>query len=411
MQIVQSTWVRFWHFDLARELHRQGYLKRIFTSLPWWKAEKESKEQGIPRDLISCNFLLQGIRHVGKQVPGYSNSIDTRLGIMQTKSFSRWVANNLPDCDLYIGISGSGLHAGRIAKSRGAAYIMDRGSTQIRHADNVLREEHLKWKMPWQALHPWYIENEEVEASEADIINVPSHFVKQTFVEYGTPADKIRVIPYGVAVEEFYPVGTPPENMFRLVFVGQFGVRKGAPYLLQAFKSFNHPNKELIIVGHVEEEMQTLLDGVNDDKIKFVGVVPRSEVKKYLSTAHALVLPSIEEGLALVQAQAMACGCPVIATPNTGSETLFTHLHEGLIIRAQSAASLTDAFTFLSDNPGKRQDMSNSCLERIRQLGGWKNYGNGVIAVAHEVSGRRSTVDGRPKKFNNDSRVQRLSTL
>jgi starch synthase len=385
MKIVQSTWVRYHHMDLARELHKMGHLERIFTSLPWWKAAKESREQGIPRDLISCNFLIQGMRMVGQKLPLYNHNTDDKLNILNTKLYSRWVARNLPECDAYIGISSSGLHAGRMAKSRGAGYIMDRGSTQMRHADTTLRAEHLKWNIPYNAPHPSLIENEEAEANEATLITVPSHFVKQTFADQGTDPGKIRVVPYGVSLEEFYPIDTPPDNCFRLVFVGQFSLRKGMPYLLEAFKAFDHPNKELVVVGNVAEDIKPLINSIGTDQVKFIGIVPRAEVKRYLSSAHALVLPSIEEGLALVQAQAMACGCPIIATPNTGSETLFDDGREGLIIKARNTTALTEAFTRLADEPDLRRDMSVACLEKVKAFGGWQTYAKEMVAVAAEA--------------------------
>jgi len=382
MKIVQSTWVRYHHFDLARELNQMGYLERIFTCLPWWKASKESREQSIPRDLISCNFLFQGTRRVGRKLPLYTNKTDSTLAVLETKFFSRWVARNLPECDAYIGISGSGLHAGRLAKSRGAGYVMDRGSTQIRHADEQLREEYKTWNIPYEAVNPWLIENEEAEADVANFITVPSDFVKQTFIKQGTPAEKLCVVPYGVSLKEFYPIDKPPADKFRILFVGQFSLRKGVPYLLEAFKNFKHPNKELVVVGGVAAEIQTLIESMLDGNITFVGVISRDQVKKYMSSAHALVLPSIEEGLALVQAQAMACGCPVIATPNTGSETLFTHEKEGLIVEVRNSAALTAAFTRLADEPALRAAMSKACIERAKALGGWQNYANMMVDVA-----------------------------
>ena len=51
-----------------------------------------------------------------------------------------------------------------------------------------------------------------------------------------------------------------------------------------------------------------------------------------MSRSHVMVLPSIEEGLALVQAQALACGCPVIGTRHTGAEDLFSDGNEGFIV-------------------------------------------------------------------------------
>lgn len=385
MRIVQSTWVRYHHFDLARELQRLGCLERIFTSLPWWKALEESRDQAIQLDRISCNFLLHGIRRVGVKFPGFSPVIDSRLAVIETKLYSRWVAKNLPPCDCYIGISGSGLHAGRLAKSRGAGYVMDRGSTQVRNADRVLGEEYRRWNLPWTPVHPWLIENEEAEAEAANLITVPSDFVKQTFIAEGTDPAKIRVVPYGVSLSEFYPLGRPPDDCFRLVFVGQFSIRKGAPYLLEAFKAFRHPRKQLIVVGSVAPELRPLLATLSPEFVQFVGAVPRNEVKRHLSSAHALVLPSIEEGLALVQGQAMACGCPVIATPNTGSETLFQHEREGLVVPARNAPALTSAFIRLAEDPALRRALSSASLLRAKALGGWAVYAEGMVAVAREA--------------------------
>jgi glycosyltransferase involved in cell wall biosynthesis len=392
MKIVQSTWVRYHHFDLARELNELGHLKRIFTCLPWWKVNKESQEQNIPRGLISCNFLFQGIRRVGQKFPFYDKQMDGKLAVIETKFYSKWVARNLPECDAYIGISGSGLHAGILAKSRGAGYIMDRGSTQIRHADNSLHEEYSRWNLQWNRVHPWLIENEEAEADAATFITVPSDFVKQTFINQGTDPAKLRVVPYGVALNEFYPVDAPPTDCFRILFVGQFSIRKGIPYLLEAFKKFKHPNKELIVVGSISEDVQQIIANNIDSRIKFVGTVPRSEVKKYMSCSHLMVLPSIEEGLALVQAQAMACGCPVVATPNTGSETLFQHEKEGLIVEARSVNALVEAFSRLADDADLRKAMSVACIERVKELGGWKTYANGMLNVATEAKQKEADV-------------------
>lgn len=385
LKIVQATWVRYHHFDLAQILYQLGVLEQIFTCLPWWKANVESKSMQIPIHKIRCNFLLQGIRRIGWKLPWYSSSLDAKLSVVETMVFSRWVAKNLPPCDVFIGISGTGLHAGRLVKSRGGAYIMDRGSTQIRYANQSLREEHERWGVRWQDVHPWLIENEETEADEATLITVPSDFVKQSFIASGINAKKVRVVPYGVSLEHFYPVGHPPTDIFRLVFVGQFSLRKGAPYLLEAFKTFRHPFKELIIVGNVAENMKPLIAKIGADCVRFVGPVPRFAVKEYMSTAHALVLPSIEEGLALVQAQAMACGCPVIATPNTGADNLFENGREGFIVDVRSVNALVTAFETLASNRNLREEMSEACMVRVKSFGGWKVYGEHIFDVAKEA--------------------------
>lgn len=382
MRIVQSTWVRYHHFDLARELHQMGHLERIFTCLPWWKADKESREQAIPRDLISCNFLMQGLRRVGRKLPFYTKKMDFELAVQETRFFSKWVAHNLPECDAYIGISGSGLHAGKLAISRGAGYIMDRGSSHMRFANELLNEEYSKWGLKRVPDNPWLIENEEKEIEMANIVTVPSLFAANSFKSMGVPSSKLRIVPYGVSVSDFHFTEPPPSDCFRILFVGNFCIRKGAPYLLEAFKNFKHNHKELIIVGSVDAELSEILYKYNDLKINFLGTKPRVELKHYMSTSHVLVLPSVEDGFGLVLIQAAACGCPVIGTTNTGFSTLFESGKDGILVGAQSSIELTQAFDLLASDDKLRQEMGNSCLNKVNNIGGWKTYANGMVNAA-----------------------------
>jgi len=86
---------------------------------------------------------------------------------------------------------------------------------------------------------------------------------------------------------------------------------------------------EIWVNGAVTPKMKPLLSGY-EDRVRFFGPTPRSELYEYYNQGSVFVLPSIEEGLALVQAQAMACGLPIIATTNTGAEDLIHRWHRRL---------------------------------------------------------------------------------
>jgi glycosyltransferase involved in cell wall biosynthesis len=144
-----------------------------------------------------------------------------------------------------------------------------------------------------------------------------------------------------------------------------------------------------VIVGGVPPEITPILKQLSMEKIRMVGVVPRREVKDFMSTSHSLVLPSIEEGLALVQAQALACGLPVIATPNTGSEDLFTHGVEGLVIPARNPTALVEAFESLAASPARRREMARNASLRAHEIGGWNTYATNIVAVIQESIERR----------------------
>ena len=109
-----------------------------------------------------------------------------------------------------------------------------------------------------------------------------------------------------------------------------------------------------------------------------------------MSTSHVLVLPSIEEGLALVQAQAMACGCPVICTTNTGGEDLFTDGTEGFILPIRDVATLTERMQELADDPARQEIMRAAALRRVQSIGGWTQYGDRWEELLQRLIGNRS---------------------
>ena len=141
----------------------------------------------------------------------------------------------------------------------------------------------------------------------------------------GVPAEKLHVIPYGVRLDKFTPTEPPPSDSFQILFAGQISLRKGIPYLLQAFARLRHPRKRLTLVGSLQDDIRPLLAVLPTANVTFTGSIPQPELARLMSRSHVLALASVEEGLALVQGQAMACGCPVVATAATGAEDLFTN--------------------------------------------------------------------------------------
>jgi starch synthase len=125
--------------------------------------------------------------------------------------------------------------------------------------------------------------------------------------------------------------------------------------------------------------------GLWPDDAKVLGHLPQAQLKDLMSRSHALVLPSIEEGLALVQAQAMACGCPVIGTDHTGSEDLYTDGQEGFIVPIRRADLIAERLTQLADQPDLRARMSQAALLRVKQTGGWHAYGDSAMAIYQEL--------------------------
>jgi glycosyltransferase involved in cell wall biosynthesis len=268
------------------------------------------------------------------------------------------------------------------AKRRGAIYICDRGSSHIRYQNSIVQAEYDLHGLKFSGIDPRVVELEEAEYELADTITVPSSFALRTFVEQGTPQNKLHLVPYGVELESFRPISSPPDGEFRVLFAGSISLRKGIPYLLAAYDRLCHPRKSLTLAGVVDRTIEPLLKPFRmRDDIRFTGSLPRHELVRYMSESHTMVLPSIEEGLALVQAQALACGCPVIATTNTGAEDLFTDGREGYIVPIRDADSITARLQRFADDPHQRQRCAKSALDRVKGMGGWNHYGELMSVV------------------------------
>lgn len=379
MKVALSTVGKFHTFDLARELHARAALAGIYSGYPQFKLRNE----GLPADLVHTFPWVHGSYMAFPWKHRLSPSVIQAWENVNAVSFGRWLENSMADCDVYVGLSGSTLRAGRKTQARGGKYVCDRGSAHIRTQDQLLREEHALWGMPYRGIDPRAIAREEAEYAAADCITVPSSFVLQSFVDQGVAASKLRLLPYGVNLARFHPTASPDANRFDVLFVGGMGLRKGVQYLVQAYQKLQHPAKSLTFVGAPSAALIALLKarGLWPQDARVLGHMPQSELKDIMSRSHVLVLPSIEEGLAMVQAQAMACGCPVIASEHTGSTDLFADGREGRIVPIRDADALAHSLQQLADHPADRAAMGLASLQRVSGIGGWSNYGDSAMAV------------------------------
>jgi glycosyltransferase involved in cell wall biosynthesis len=107
-----------------------------------------------------------------------------------------------------------------------------------------------------------------------------------------------------------------------------------------------------------------------------------------MQESHVLVLPSIEDGFGLVMAEAMACGCPVIASTNTGGADLFADGKEGFLVPIRDPQAIADKMQTLVDDPALRGRMSAAARSRVSQIGGWSDYGDRWVDLLEQLTGK-----------------------
>jgi len=370
MRVGIATSTRFHIFDLAREMERLGHLQNLYTGYPRSQVDvaPRSKVRSFPWFVTGA--ALAARLHIA--TPGWFRPIEAA-------SFDSWVARNLEPCDVFHALSSYAIESHRAARERyGALTVCDRGCSHMLFQQEIMREECARRGFSASLAHPRIIERELAEYETCDLITIPSRFSWRSFIAKGVPESKLRLNSYGVDIEAFRPV-PKQDDVFRVLFVGHLSARKGLTYLLEAVKPLRLPKFELWLIGSKVAETPAILSG-NEALFRYLGVMPRTELYKYYSQGSVLVLPSIEEGLAMVMAQAMACGVPVIGTTNTGAEDLFTDGVEGFIVPIRDPEAIRAKIVELYEHPEQREAMGRAALARVQSLGGWDSYGRKMAA-------------------------------
>ena len=386
MHIVQTVFGVFHHFELARQLNERGHLREIYSTWPWSRLQRE----GISHNLVRTFPWVHTPEMLMHRLKLTHPYLIDQLGYANAISFDWWTDRELrraPTPDAIIGISGSSLRTGLALQARGSRFICDRGSSHQRYQEAIVAEEYRRWgiERPVSDIRDTLREEQIYEI--ADAITVPSSFAARSFVESGVPFEKMHVIPYGVRLDQFSKVSDPPTDHFQVLFAGAVGLRKGIPYLLEAFANLKHPGKLLRIAGTLQPEMGKVLERLPRDHVEFLGPVSQGRLTELMSSSHVMVLPSVEEGLALVQGQALACGCPVVASTNTGGEDLFTDGVEGFIVPVRDINAIPARLQMLTDEPALQQRMSESALRRVQHIDGWKTYGDTWERLLFDLTG------------------------
>ncbi|MGE0256448.1 MAG: glycosyltransferase family 4 protein [Alphaproteobacteria bacterium] len=406
MRVVLGTIGKFHTFDLGRELYRHGALERVFSGYPWFKLRGE----GLPRRLVSTYPWVVLPRMALARYGLMHGRLVEAVDELSHRTFGRYVARHLPPCDIFHGLSRYSLWPGLAARRQGAKFILDVGSSHMTTQLALLEAERAETGVTIDGFHPAAIEREYREYAEADLITVPSEFSLRSFVANGVPREKLAKVIYGVDLRRFSPVETRPDGRFRVLFVGGLSLRKGIHYLVRAFARARIPGSQLILVGSRTPQTDILLRGGEGLDIVTTGHIPQPQLREWYSRADVFVLPSVEDGYGLVLLQALACGCPVIASANTGGPDCVREGENGFIVPARSVDALAERLVWFAEHREQARAMRAAALASASVANSVGQYGDAMMAVyagalggAPGASGsatqqHAADVEGRPQR-------------
>jgi starch synthase len=364
MKIAIATTGRFHVLDLARELAALGHEISFYSILPRWRVVRFGLPAQAHRGLLPWLAPLVAVLRYGGKA---ANRI---LGPWFLRSVDSLIAHRLEPCDVFIGMSGLCVESARAARDRyGARVFIERGSQHILSQKAILDD--LKALSPAaKTVADYDVQRELASYAIADRIVIPSRHVEHSFVDRGVSNGQLFRNPYGVDLTMFPPTealqGLPPT----VLFVGGWTYRKGVDLLVSAWRQLQ--GVKLMHVGGIGDA--PLPEDLN---FEHHDPVPQWQLSHFYQQAHVFVLASREEGLALVQAQALASGLPIICTDRTGGKDLIDIIGDPRwieVVRHDDIWALADAIGRMLPRAmalsGKRDLLGHS-----RDQLSWASYG------------------------------------
>lgn len=380
------------HYALPAVLQRAGMLQRLYTDFAN-VGPLRHLEKLLPRSLQPAPVRRMLGRKVPAEIPrskvrevrtdivrervvrllsnGASNSAASMLSVARKERFGGANA-------IYTVLVNEDIEACREAKDGGCTIVHE--AMLGPDVGLWLEEEHKRFP---GRLHGAFSvdrvhagrERDRTKYRLADLIIAPSDFVKRAVVDLGADVSRVAVVPYGI--DESWRDADPHPVRGRALFVGSVGLRKGSHYLAEATRLLAQRSVscDVRVVGPVDRRIlrDPLFFGPD-----YVGQIPRTKVREEFATADVFVLPTLCEGSALVHLEAMACGVPVVTTPNCGS--VVRDGVDGIVVPIRSATAIADAIERIVTDRKLRESMSRNARERAAEFT-LERYGDRLVSA------------------------------
>lgn len=227
------------------------------------------------------------------------------------------------------------------------------------------------------------------------VVTLVSEAMRQRLLAEQPQANAV-VMSMGVDVRERFVPAAVERNPAELLFVGRLVEKKGLHHLLHALPQViaECPKTRLTIAGFgPERERLERIVAKLDLKahVDFVGAMPQASLPAFYQRATLFVAPFIEaddgdqEGLGLVVAEAMACGCPVVVGNVSATQDL-VDASSGIRVPAYDHAQLASAIIALLRDDEARARLGRHARAHVEQHYSWdavaERYGRLLADVA-----------------------------
>ena len=267
----------------------------------------------------------------------------------------------------------------RRARRRGLGAIWDLPLPHYLTIERILRDESQRWPGaamgPPHSEPPWKRRRKDEELGLATKVSVASRFTKQSLenVDVRVP---IVVASYGFPVEAFALRTERPSGRFTVLAVGTHDLRKGTPYLLEAWKRAAIADAELHLVGplRLSESFLAPYRGI----FRHWPYLPKSDLPARYAAADLCAFPTLGDGFGLVIQEAMSCGTPVVTTPCGGGPECITDGVDGWVVPPRDIDALVDRLREAARDRERLFAMGQAARERALRWT-WREAGAAFV--------------------------------
>lgn len=400
----------------ARALHEAGELERFVTTLRWSEVSTRQRLTCRAAALVGFDLATQLRRRRVTEVPAEkveSLPLGELLRLLVGRldrdgrltdfvwsktepAFDRAVSRRLRP-GVHTGVYGfefSSLATFNRARTLGMKTIYDMPAPEPHFVHRLLDAEMDRFPGLRTAYHRYTASREEpryarrrAEWDAADVVIAASRFTRNSFALAGLDTSKVRVVPYGAPPpaprEQALVGGASPGAPLTFLWSGTFSIRKGAHYLIDAWRKHGfHRHARLRVFG--AQGLPPELLSPAPEGVEFGGSIPRDQLMSYYQSSDALMFPTLCDGFGMVATEAWSRGLPVITTESAGAADLLKPSENGLLIRAGSSDAIAESIAWCLDHRNELRAMRSGALATATAWQ-WSDYRGGLIGALSTV--------------------------
>ena len=396
---------------LLATLLEEGLLAKYVTTLGWsrdapwlaraparWRQQLARRGYEMPPEMLEAHPLREIVRHAAGAV-GAKPLIQHERGWASIdrvwQELDARAADYLLHCQhrahvrAVYAYEDCALKLFRAAEKTGARRVYDLPIAYWELARRLLHEEADRYPH-WEPTLGGTRDSQEKlarktqELALAELVVCPSNFVLESLPQTTRDAKRCVMVPFGspAAPDTQHPKPHHARRL-RVLFAGALTQRKGLADLFAAMKLVDSADVELVVMGSLLRPLAWYREQF--PQFTYEPPRPHADVLRLMRTCDVFVLPSLVEGRALVQQEAMACGLPLIATRNAGGDDLIVDGETGFLVPIRSPEALAEKISWCAGNREATYGMAIAAQGRAAELT-WRGYGEKVLAAIHALT-------------------------